>query len=66
MADINIQRSRPGSAFGWIIGIIALIVLLWFVLAWGWGWGDRDVVAAPSVGAPIADMLPGPPGERHP
>lgn len=63
MANPRIQSS-PGSAFGWIIGIIALILLLWWVL--GWGWGDGDGARAPSVDVPIADEAVTSRADAHP
>jgi hypothetical protein len=34
MADINVQR-KSSNALWWILGLIALLVLLWFIFAWG-------------------------------
>ena len=34
MADINVQR-KSSNALWWIIGLIALLVVLWFILSWG-------------------------------
>ena len=33
MADINVQRKSP-SAIWWILGVVALLILLWVLFGW--------------------------------
>jgi hypothetical protein len=53
MAEIKVQR-RSSNAVWWIVGVIALIVLLWMIFAWaGWDTGVNDVGSAAPAGRTI-------------
>ena len=52
MADINVQR-KSSSALWWVLGILALIVLLWFLFAWD---TEPGVTMIPGGSAPVADI----------
>jgi hypothetical protein len=50
VADINIQR-KSSSAIWWILGVVALVVLIWLLFAW-----DTEPVTTrlPGGSGPIA------------
>jgi hypothetical protein len=58
MAEINVQQ-KSSSAIWWVIGIIALALVLWFVFGWNWGTDtgayNQGVGALPQQSAPVAD-----------
>jgi hypothetical protein len=51
MADINVQRKSP-SALWWILGILAVGILLWFLFAWE----SDPAVTMRMPSAPTADI----------
>ncbi len=51
MADINLQRKSSTSALWWVLGIIALVIIIWMVWAWtGTGRTGTGTVQLPAQG----------------
>ena len=48
MADINIQR-KSSNAIWWILGIVALVLIVWFVMR---GTGEQPMTQAPAQALP--------------
>ena len=53
MAEINIQR-RPSTAIWWIIGIIALAVIVWMLLGWS---TQPEITSFEDASGPVALIL---------
>lgn len=51
MAEINVQR-RSSSGLWWIIGLVALAILIWALFAWSGA--DDTVVQIPAADGPFA------------
>lgn len=53
MAEINIQR-KSSNTLWWILGIVALVILAWFLFAWMGGDTTQPVTGAGVPAAPFA------------
>lgn len=61
MADINVERKRGGGMLPWILGLLALLLLIWLLSRFLGGDGDEaagttavpDTTAAASTAAPF-------------
>lgn len=49
MADINLQRKSSSGALWWVLGIVALIILIWMIWAW-MDTGRTGTVRGPAAG----------------
>jgi hypothetical protein len=53
MADTNL-RHTPSAAVWWILGILAIVVLMWFLFAQEAA--DPDAMQFPPLGQPVAAL----------
>jgi hypothetical protein len=51
MAEINVQR-KSSNALWWVLGIVALVLVAWFLFAWMGG--DTQRVSIALTGEPYA------------
>jgi hypothetical protein len=53
MAEINIQR-KSSNTLWWILGIVAIVLLVWFLFAWMGGDRTQPMTGTGSTGMPYA------------
>jgi hypothetical protein len=51
MAEINIQRSKSSNALWWILGIVAVVLIVWLLFTWT---GGTRTVSTDVPGLPLA------------